>query len=126
MCPEIFVAARRSVSADDVNLGVSAAHGSGSIRQNIKNPRIEVMHLSGAMVAEEVIELRQSFGNICVAVTIDDIQMLPRMSVEEPQMALLYGWGGSGYGNHRKNRKQRKDANTQNVYLWILIGRWSP
>jgi hypothetical protein len=123
MCAEIFVAARRSVSADDVNLGVSAANRSGSIRQNIKNPRIVVMYLSGAVVAEEMVELRQSFGNIGIAMAIHDIQMLPRMSVEEPQMALLYGWGGSGYGNQGKNRKQRKDGNTQNVYLWILIGR---
>ena len=38
-------------------------------------------------------------------------------------MALLYRWGGTGYGNQGKNRKQSKDANTQNVYLWILIGR---
>jgi hypothetical protein len=109
-----------------VNLGVSAANHSGSICQNIKNPRIEVMHLSGAVVAKEMVELRQGFGNIGIAMAIHNIQMLPRMSVEEPQMALPYGWCGSGYGNEGESRKQRKDANTQNVYLWILIGRWSP
>jgi len=32
MCPEVFVAFRRPISADDVNLGIGAADGSGSIR----------------------------------------------------------------------------------------------
>jgi hypothetical protein len=41
--------------------------------------------------------------------------MLPGMSVKEPQMALLYCWGRTGYGNVGKNRKQGKDANTQTV-----------
>ena len=50
---------------------------------------------------------------------IDDIQMFTCVSVKEPQMALPYRWGGTGKRNQGKNRKKSKDANTQNVYLWI-------
>jgi hypothetical protein len=117
---EIFVALRGAKSADDVNLGVRAANGPGSIRYNIENPWIVVMHFSSAVIPQEMVELRESLGNVGIAVAIHDIQTLPGMGVEEPQMALLDGWGGPGYGNQGKNRKQGKDANTQNVYLWIF------
>jgi hypothetical protein len=116
---EIFVACRRSISADDVNLGVRSADRSGSIQHNIENPRIVVVHLSGAVIPQEMVELRQSFGNIGIAMAIHDIQMLSRMSVKEPQMAFLNRWGGTGYRTKGENRKQGKDANTHNVYLWI-------
>ena len=116
---KILIAFRRSISADDVNFGVGAANGSGCIQHNIENPRIVVMHFSCAGIAEEMVKLRQSLWNVGIAMAIHDIQMLPRMSVKEPQMAFLYRWGGTGYGNQGKNRKQGKDENTQNVYLWI-------
>ena len=56
--PEIFIAFWSSVSADDVNLGIGTANGSGCIRKNIKNPRIIVMHLSRAGIAQEMVKLR--------------------------------------------------------------------
>jgi hypothetical protein len=115
--PQILVARRRSKSANDVNLGVRAANGSGSIRDNIENPRVVMMHFSGAVVAEEVVELGQSFGNIGIAMAIDDIQMLACMSVEEPQMAFLHGWGSTGCRNKGKNGKQGNNENPQNLYL---------
>jgi hypothetical protein len=121
--PEILVARRRSISADDVNLGVGAAHGSGGIRQNVENPRVVVMHLSGTVVAEEMVELRQSLGNVGIAVAIHDIQMFPGMRVVKPQVALRNRRRSTGYGNVGKNRKQGKNANTQNVYLGTLISR---
>jgi hypothetical protein len=123
MRPEVLVACRRSISTDDVNLGVRAAHGPGSIRYNVENPRIVVMHLSGAVVAQEMVELRESLRNIDVAMAKHNIQMFSGVRMEEPQMALLCRWGGTGYGNQGKNRKQGKETNAQNVYLWILIGR---
>jgi hypothetical protein len=115
--PEILVALRRSKSANDVNLGVRAANGSGGIRDNIENPWIVMMHFSGAVIAQELIELRQSFGNIGIAMAIDDIQMLAGVSMVEPQMAFLHGWGSTGNRNKGKNGKQGNNENSQNVYL---------
>ena len=117
---EILVALGRSKSADDVNLGVRAANGSGSIRYNIENPRIVVMHFSRAVIAQEMVELRKSLGNIGIAVAIHDVQMFPGMGVVKPQVAILNGWCGTGYRGKGENRKQGKDANSQNVYIWIF------
>jgi hypothetical protein len=99
VCPEILVAFRRSESADDVNLGVGAAHGLRGIPQNIENPRIVVMHFSGAVIAQEMVELRQSLGNVRIAVAIDNIQMFSGVSMEEPQVAIFNRWGTTGNGN---------------------------
>jgi hypothetical protein len=63
-----------------------------------------MMHLSGAVIAQEMVELRQSLRNVGIAVAIHDIQMLSCMSVKEPQMAFLNRWGGTGYGNQGENR----------------------
>ena len=82
-----------------------------------------MVHFSRAGIAEEVVELRQSLRNIGIAMTIYDIQMFPRVSVEEPQMALLYRWGGTRYGNQGNNRKQDKDANTTVCTSGSSIGR---
>jgi hypothetical protein len=101
---EIFVALRGAKSADDVNLGVRAANGPGSIRYNIENPWIVVMHFSSAVIPQEMVELRESLGNVGIAVAIHDIQMLSCMSVKEPQTAFLNRWGGTGYGNQGENR----------------------
>jgi hypothetical protein len=70
---KILIAFRRAISADDVNLGVRAANGSGSIRYNIENPWIVVMHFARTGIAQEMVKLRQSLGNIGIAMAIHDI-----------------------------------------------------
>ena len=112
---KILIALGRPVSADDVNLGVRAADGLGGIRQKVEKPGIEVMHLSGAVVAQEMVQLRQGLGNIGCTVAIHDIQTFSRVSVVEPQMAVLYRGRSTGYGYVGNNRHQDENANTQNV-----------
>jgi hypothetical protein len=48
-----------------------------------------MVHFSGAVVAEEVVELRESLGNVSIAVAIDDIQTFSGVCVIEPQAAVL-------------------------------------
>jgi len=78
------------------------------------------MHFSRAGIAEEMVELRQGFGNIGIAMAIHDVQMFSGMGVVEPQVAILNRRGSAGNDNKGNNRKQGKNENTQNVYLGIL------
>jgi len=86
---KVLITFRGAISTDDVNLRVRAADSPRDIRQNIEKPGIEMMDLAGAVVAEELVELRQGFGNVGIPVSINDVQMFSRMRVVEPEMALL-------------------------------------
>jgi hypothetical protein len=54
---KILIAFWGSIPADDVNLGVRTTDGLGGVGQNVENPWIIVMHLSGAVVAEKMVQL---------------------------------------------------------------------
>jgi len=122
---KVLVAFRSAISADDVDFGVRAADGSSGIRQDVKNPRIEVMHLSGTVVAKEAIELRQSVGKVGIAVAIHDIQTFSGMRVVKPEMAVLDRGRSAKQGDTGKSRGEDKKTNAQNVYLWTVIGQRS-
>jgi len=99
---KILIACRRAVSADDVDLGVGPADGAGSIRHDVEKPRIKVVHLAGAVIAEEVVELRESLGNVSIAMAIDDIQAFSGMGVIEPQASVLSQRGSDARGRDRR------------------------
>jgi hypothetical protein len=54
---KILIALWGSIPADDVNLSVRTTDGLGGVGQNVENPWIIVMHLSGAVVAEKMVQL---------------------------------------------------------------------
>lgn len=82
---EKVVAPRRPISADHIDFGILAAHAGGEVVQQIKQPRIELMHCAGAMVAEKGIQLLDRRGNVLVTPAIDDIEPLVGMRVIQPK-----------------------------------------
>lgn len=59
------------------------------------------MNFAGAMIAEEMIHLGQSLGNVLAATPEYDVEPLARMRVVEPQAQLR----SSGLPGFRRNRK---------------------
>ncbi len=48
------------------------------------------MYRAGARVAQEMVELVDSFGNVVIAFAIDDVDMFLRMNVEEAQTMNVF------------------------------------
>ncbi len=103
---QVFVAFRRPITANDMDFGVRTADGLFRIPQDIENPWIVMMHLSRAVIAEEMIQLRQRGGDICIAMAIHNIQMFAGMSMVKPQVAVRNRGESFWNGNERKHRKQ--------------------
>ena len=103
---QIFVAFGCAIPADDLDFGVRAADRPFGIPQNIENPRIVVMYFSRAVVAQEMVELRQRGGNVRITAAIHDIQMFPGMSMVKPEVSVGNRGESFSNGNQGKNRKQ--------------------
>ncbi len=84
-----IIAPRRPVSTDNVDLGVWSANRRGYISQNVKDVRIIMLHISGAMIAQKVIKLRFRLRQITLAATIHNIDSLPSVRVIKPQAMFL-------------------------------------
>jgi hypothetical protein len=72
------------------------ADGFGEFRENIENSWIVVLHLTCAVIAEEMIELRFRLGKKVVAMAIDDINALTGMRVIEAQVMIQRRSGLNG------------------------------
>ena len=106
MGTQILVAFGRPITANDVDFGVRTANGLFSIPQDIENPRIVVMHLSRAVVAQKMVQLRQRGGDIRIAMAIHDIQMFTGMGMVKPKVAVRNRGESFWNGNEGKHRKQ--------------------
>jgi len=51
--------------------------------KQIEEPRVEVMHVAGAMVTKKIVELIQRFGQVSIATPINDIEPLVGVCVKE-------------------------------------------
>jgi len=70
--PQIFIAPRRPVATDDVDLGIGPAQAG-----------IIVMDVARAMISQEVIETIQCLGQILTVSAIHDVQSLAGVRVKE-------------------------------------------
>ena len=59
--------------------------------EKIEKAKVEMTYISGAMVAQKMVEFVERDGNVLVATAIGDIQMFARMSVIEAQPVFLQG-----------------------------------
>jgi len=125
MRPEVLVAMGRPITAYDVNLSGRTSYCGGSIRQNIENSRIKVMNLPGSVVAEKMVQLGESFGDIRVPMTVNNIQMLACMGMVEPKVARGIGRTRVGKSELRKNHNQCKTTNAHKVtpLIWTSLIR---
>ena len=99
-----LIAPGRAISTDHVDLAAGVVQVNGEIGEQIEETRIEVMDVSGAVVAEKVIELVQGFREVGVAALVDDVEMLTGVSVIEAEPLL----GQRRLGNVRSVSERRE------------------
>ena len=80
-----FVAPGRAVAADHIDLAAGIIERQREVVEQVKEPRIEVMHLSRTVVTEEVIELVHCIRQIRIAAPVNDVEMLPCVGVIEAE-----------------------------------------
>ena len=79
----------RAVAADDVDLMVGMTQLHEQIVEQIEFLDVVILHVIGAMVAQEVVELRDRVGKVFIADAIDHIDALAGVQVVEAQAVLL-------------------------------------
>jgi hypothetical protein len=89
---QVVVAPRSTVAADDVDYAVGMAEASHEIVQKIEFMDIVSFYVSGAMIAQEMIELRDSVRQILVSDAIHDVDVFTSVKVIEAE-PVLFGRG---------------------------------
>ena len=77
------IAPRGAVAANDINLGIRVTNGSRQVCEDVEDMRIIVLHVAGAMVAEEMIQLLLRLRGVFVAMAIDNVNVLAGVGVVE-------------------------------------------
>src|SRR5215831_7733128 len=90
-----------TVTADDVNFGMRAPQLLFNRLEQIELAGIVRTHIACAMVAQEVVQTRQSARNIRISNLVNDIDALVGMGMEQPQPMFLRRW--RSYGCRRGN-----------------------
>lgn len=82
--PQEFVAPWRTVPADDGYLSIGLPRGSVKVRQKIKQTRIVMKLLAGAVVTQKVIQLGEGVVEVNIATPVDYVDALAGVSMEQP------------------------------------------
>jgi hypothetical protein len=77
-----FVAPGRTVAADDGYLTIGLPGGGGKVRQKIKQMRIVMKLLAGAVVTQKVIQLGEGIVDVSIATPVDDVDVFAGVSME--------------------------------------------
>ena len=78
------------------------------------------MNLPGSVVAEKTVQFGESFGDISVPMTVNDIQMLACVGMVKPEVARWICRTRVGKGELRKHRNQCKTTNAHKVIPLML------
>src|SRR5271154_1412866 len=85
MRTQVFVAPWCSIAANNLNLRAGASHGCSQFRKDVKYARIVMLHFSGAMIAQKIIQLLLSFRQENIAPAINDINPLSCVRVVQAE-----------------------------------------
>jgi len=97
---EEVVAPGGTVAADDVDDGVRPTELAEQVVQEVELPGIVVAGVFGAVVAEEVVELREGGRDVGVSYAVDDIDVFAGVQVVELEVILGADHGeGVGRGD---------------------------
>src|SRR5580658_5739590 len=106
-----LVAPGRAVAANHIDFAAGIGERRGQVVEKVEEPRIEMTHISGAVVAQIMVELVHRFGNVFITAAIDDIQPLARVSVKEAEPVLARGRGPRLCAAVSEERRQQKQEN---------------
>jgi hypothetical protein len=80
---EEFIARRRAITANDFDFSAGSADRIGQVPQDVIELRIILLHVSGAMVSQELVQFRVCFGNIFIAAPKNDVNAFTCVGVVE-------------------------------------------
>ena len=83
--PEKLVAPGRAIAANDVDFSFRFSNGHGQIVKQIKEALIQLSDIARPVIAQKLIEANDRGRDVLIAVAIDDVDSLVRVSVIEPQ-----------------------------------------
>jgi hypothetical protein len=112
MFPQVIVAPGGAVSADDVDFSVRTTQLDQQIMQQVELLQVIGLYIAGAVVAEKMVQLGDTVGQVLIADAVNHIDMLAGMQVIEAQAvgsrAVVHG-AAREYGQERKENKQLSD-----------------
>jgi hypothetical protein len=86
MSAEEFIAPRRAIATEDVDLKVRIPECGSQIVEQVEHSRIVIVNCASAVVAQITVEARVGIPIVSFAIAVDDVEVLSRMCVEQPQM----------------------------------------
>ena len=86
--------------------------GFGQVIQQVKQPRIEVLNIPGAVIAQEMVQLVERVGQIRVAAAINDLQPLVGVGVIKAQAVFAGRLEGGLRGASRQRGEQPHQEQT--------------
>src|SRR6185437_2161665 len=89
MPAKIIIAPWRAIPADDINRSVGVAEADHQIMKQVEFFQVVIFHVSSAMVAEKMIEVRHGIRKVTVANPIHDVDVLSGVQMVEPEAILL-------------------------------------
>ena len=83
--PQVVVAPRGAISADNVDFAIRMAQLDQQIVQKIELLHVILLHVTGAVVAKKMVQLRNTIRQVLIAYAVDHIDMFAGMQVIETQ-----------------------------------------
>lgn len=113
--PQEFIAPKGAVTTNHVDLTIGVSERRSQIVKEIEEARIEMTYISGAVVAQKIVELVERFGDVLVTAAINNVEPLTRVSVIKAQV-IFAPRRGTGYRvsmpeQRRGQKRQQKYEN---------------
>ena len=94
MLPQVVVAPRGPIPADNVDFAVGVSQLDQQIVQQIEFLEVIILHVTGAVVAQKMVQLRNTVRQVLIADPIDHIDMFAGVQVIEAQpVGSSIRWG---------------------------------
>jgi hypothetical protein len=85
MLPQVVIAPWRAVPADDIYFAVGMSQLGHQIVQQIEFLEVIILHVTGAVVTQKMVQLRDTVRKVLITNPIDHINMFASVQVIEPQ-----------------------------------------
>ena len=82
---KVFITPGGPVTTHHVDLSIGASDAKCQIMKQVEHARIVLVNITRPMIAQVMADPCQGVGIILIAMTIDDVQALPGVSVKEAQ-----------------------------------------
>jgi hypothetical protein len=132
MLPQVVIAPWRAVPADDIYFAVGMSQLGHQIVQQIEFLEVIILHVTGAVVTQKMVQLRDTVRKVLITNPIDHINMFARVQVIEPQpigrsirLAANVRSAAWEYTQQCKENKQLSGSGALKCHAYFTRGRFS-